>query len=327
VVVPIGCGHSGDPLVGGSVLKKGRKNREDEARNRASGSESTRDIQGEVQEMKAITKRIVLIPTCLAALFLVLVPNASLAQTSDEDVQALRKEVEAIKASQDAMALDIKAIKDMLTPKKPAPFKGADLSIDGEPFMGSKDAKVTVIEFSDYQCPFCGRNFQQTFPQIVTDYVKTGKVKYVFHDFPLEQLHPNAFKAAEAARCAGEQGKYWEMHDKLFANQRALDAKNLPDYAKAVGLDADKFQQCLSSEKDSSKIRAELDAGSKIGITGTPAFFLGATEPNQSKIHATKFISGAQPYASFKAAIDELLNPPKEAPKEKAAEKPTGKGN
>ncbi|HEV2492057.1 MAG TPA: DsbA family protein [Terriglobia bacterium] len=261
---------------------------------------------------------------------LIVGPAAGWAQSSDEDIKALRKEVEELKAGQDAMQKDITAIKDLITPKKPKPFEGADLSIQGEPFMGEKDAKVTMVEFSDYQCPFCGRNFQQTFPQIVTDYVKTGKVKYVFHDFPLEQLHPNAFKAAEAARCAGEQGKYWDMHDKLFQNQRALDAAKLPDYAKAAGLDVDKFQACLTSDKDSAQIRAELAAGAKVGVTGTPAFFLGVTEPNQDKIHATKFISGAQPYTNFKAAIDELLNPPKEQPNEKAAqkpaEKPTGKG-
>ncbi len=261
----------------------------------------------------------------VAVAFLILGLQPGWAQSSDEDIQALRKEVDAIKASQDAMALDIKAIKDMLTPKKPAPFKGADLSVEGEPYIGSKDAKVTMIEFSDYQCPFCGRNYQQTLPQIVTDYVKTGKVKYVFHDFPLEQLHPNAFKAAEAARCAGEQGKYWEMHDRLFANQKALDAKNLPDYAKAAGLDVDKFQQCLSAEKDTAKIRAELDAGAKVGVTGTPAFFIGLTDPKDTKVHATKFISGAQPYAAFKEAIDSVLSPPKEEPKEKAAEKPPAK--
>lgn len=283
--------------------------------------------------MKAVKRAVLML--FLGAFCLGLGASAGWAQSSDEDIQALRKEVEAIKASQDAMALDIKAIKDMMTPKKPAPFKGADLSIDGEPFMGSKDAKITLIEFSDYQCPFCGRAFQQTFPQIVTNYVKTGKVKYVFHDFPLEQLHPNAFKAAQAARCAGEQGKYWEMHDTLFANQKALDAKNLPDYAKQAGLDVPKFQECLDSSKDSAKIRAELDAGAKVGVSGTPAFFLGTTEPNKSEVHATKFINGAQAYTAFKAAIDELLAPPKEEPKadnhdgigpgEKAAGKPPAK--
>lgn len=266
------------------------------------------------------------ITVLLAVVCLIGGAAAGWAQSSDEDIKALRKEVQELKAGQDAMQKDVAAIKEMLTPKKPAPFKGADLSLDGEPFMGDKDAKVTVVEFSDYQCPFCGRAYQQTFPQIVTDYVKTGKVKYVFHDFPLEQLHPNAFKAAEAARCAGEQGKYWDMHDTLFKNQRALDAAKLPDYAKTAGLDVDKFSACLAAEKDSAKIREEIAEGGKVGVTGTPAFFIGTTEPGKPQLHATKFISGAQGYPAFKAAIDELLNPPKEDPKEKAAEKPAAKG-
>lgn len=267
------------------------------------------------------------ITVLLAVVCLIGGAAAGWAQSSDEDIKALRKEVQELKAGQDAMQKDVAAIKEMLTPKKPAPFKGADLSLDGEPFLGDKDAKVTVVEFSDYQCPFCGRAFSQTFPQILTDYVKTGKVKYVFHDFPLEQLHPNAFKAAEAARCAGEQGKYWPMHDALFQNQRALGADKLPDYAKLAGLDVDKFNACLGAEKDQAKIRDEIAEGGKIGVTGTPAFFIGPTEPNKSQLHATKFINGAAAYPTFKAAIDEVLNPPKEEPKEKAAEKPAAKGD
>jgi len=278
--------------------------------------------------MKGMIRRSLMFAIALVLVGLVVGPSFGWAQSSDDDIKALRKEVEQLKLGQDVMQKDVAAIKDMLTPKKPKPFEGADLSIQGEPFMGDKDAKVTLIEFSDYQCPFCGRNFQQTLPQVVKDYVKTGKVKYVFHDFPLEQLHPNAFKAAEAARCGGDQGKYWEMHDKLFSNQRALDAAKLPDYAKDAGLDVEKFQACLTSDKDSAAIRAELADGAKVGVTGTPAFFLGITEPNQDKVHATKFINGAQPYANFKAAIDELLNPPKEQPKAaaKPAAKPTGAG-
>jgi protein-disulfide isomerase len=106
------------------------------------------------------------------------------------------------------------------------------LSVDGAPSMGNGDAKVTLIEFSDYQCSFCGRHFSQTLPRLMTEYVKTGKVKYVLRDFPLEPIHPLAFKAAEAARCASDQGKYWEMHDRLFSNQQALGPKDLPRHAE-----------------------------------------------------------------------------------------------
>ena len=145
-------------------------------------------------------------------------------------------------------------------------------------------------------------------PQIESEYIKTGKVKYVVRDFPLESIHNNAFKAAEAANCAGEQGKYWEMHARLFGHQQALGPKELPQHAQALGLDASKFQQCLDSRKYAAKIRQDLADGQQAGVTGTPSFFLGVTEPNGSKVKAVRVLKGAQPYASFKAAIDSLLS-------------------
>ncbi|HEV2386832.1 MAG TPA: thioredoxin domain-containing protein [Candidatus Acidoferrales bacterium] len=245
---------------------------------------------------------------------LVLFPAAgwSQSQSTDQQLKTLQNEIEQLKQSQDAMQKDITAIKNRLIPPPPPPFKGADVPLAGDAAMGSSDAKVTLVEFSDYQCPFCGRNFQATFPQILKNYVDTGKVRYVLHDFPLTQLHPNAFNAAVAARCAGEQGKYWQMHDALFSHQTALDAKNLPDYAKQVGLDADKFQACLANGAEANNVRADMAAGNKLGVTGTPGFFLGPTDPKDPSIlKATKMISGAQPYAVFQQAIDALLAPTK----------------
>lgn len=132
-------------------------------------------------------------------------------------------------------------------------------------------------------------------------------MRYVARDFPLESIHPFAFKAAEAARCAADQGKYWEMHDKLFSNQSALTADDLLNYAKAVGADGAKFKECLDSGKQASKIRSDMAEGQKAGVSGTPGFFLGLTEPNATTVKATKNIVGAQPYANFKEAIDSLL--------------------
>ena len=145
-------------------------------------------------------------------------------------------------------------------------------------------------------------------PQIESEYIKTGKVKYVVLDFPLEAIHRNAFKAAEAARCAGEQGKFWEMHGRLFANQQALAPNNLPQHAQAIGLDVPKFQQCLDGGKYAAEIRKDLAEGEKAGVSGTPGFFLGMTNPNDSKVKALRVLKGAQPYASFKEAIDSLLS-------------------
>ena len=126
-------------------------------------------------------------------------------------------------------------------------------------------------------------------------------------DFPLESIHPNAFKAAEASYCADEQGKYWEMHDRLFANQQTLGVKDLPNHAKELGLDEAKFQQCLESGKYAARIRKDLTDGQKLGITGTPGFFIGVTDANGTAVKVVREIKGAQPYAAFQGAIDSLL--------------------
>jgi protein-disulfide isomerase len=144
-------------------------------------------------------------------------------------------------------------------------------------------------------------------PQIEKEYIATGKVKYVFLDFPLP-FHKQASKAAEAAHCAGEQGKYWEMHDQLFANQKALEPKDLSEYAGKIELDITKFQECLDSGKYAEEIKKDIVEAQKAGVTGSPAFFFGYAEPDKpNTIKATKMLKGAQPYFKFKESIDSLL--------------------
>ncbi len=142
-------------------------------------------------------------------------------------------------------------------------------------------------------------------PQIEKEYLETGKVKHMFMDFPLP-MHKNAQKASEAGHCAGDQGKFWEMHDKLFENSRALGAENLLKYAEALGLDMKKFKECLDGGKSAEQIKKIMAEGVKAGVTGTPAFLLGFVE-SDGKVKAVKKISGAQPYAAFKEAMDSLL--------------------
>ena len=144
-------------------------------------------------------------------------------------------------------------------------------------------------------------------PKIEADFIKTGKVKYVSRDLPLESIHPFAFKAAEATHCAGDKGKYWEMHDLLFANQRELAPKDLSKHAEALGLDVAAFDKCLESGKHAGRIRKDMAESEKVGARGTPIFFLGLTEPNSSQVKAVRVIRGAHPYAAFKEAIDSLL--------------------
>ena len=236
-------------------------------------------------------------------------PQPGFTQTSEE-LKALGKEIESLKQGQSAIQKDLEEIKTLLRGRVATPPpepQNVVLSVKDDPFKGKKDAKLTLIEFSDYECPFCSRHFREVLPQIEREYLTTGKVKYVFRNFPIESIHPRAFKAHEAANCAGEQGKYWEMHDRLFANQNLLALKELPQHAKVLGLDGEKFQRCLDNGKQASKVRSDLADGQKAGVQGTPTFFLGLTEPNDANIKAAKIIRGAQPYAAFKTAIDGLL--------------------
>jgi protein-disulfide isomerase len=173
--------------------------------------------------------------------------------------------------------------------------------------MGSSSAKVTLMEISDYHCPFCKRQAQQMFPQLVNDYIKTGKVQFVFVDYPIAQLHPKAARAHEAAICAGEQGKYWEMHVSLFVNAPATDDNGLSAQARSLGLDMGSFQSCLSSGRHAAGIQASVKRIEQLGIAGTPMVVLGYTPPPGQPLKVEKYVYGAQPYSAFKEAIDSLL--------------------
>lgn len=159
---------------------------------------------------------------------------------------------------------------------------------------GPGDAPITLVEFSDYQCPFCGRS-QPTVAKVLSSY--PGKIRHVFMDFPLTQLHPLALQAAVASRCAEEQGKYPEYHARLFAEQRSLSAQNFKKWAAELGLDGAAFETCLGSGKFDATIERSLDAGRSVGVSGTPAFFV-----NGVPIH------GSQPYEIFEQTIDAELS-------------------
>src|SRR3990172_6070851 len=171
---------------------------------------------------------------------------------------------------------------------------------------GGIEAKLTLIEFSDFQCPFCERFYRETLPQIEREYISTGKVRMVYRDFPIDNIHKDAQKAAEAAQCAGEQGKYWNMHDKLFENQKALGVDNLKKYATELRLSTDRFDDCLNSGKYAEEIQKDLVDGQEAGVEGTPTFYLGYTNDKDKTIQG-KPIRGAMPYNNFKQAIDKLL--------------------
>ena len=247
----------------------------------------------------------------LCALAIGMFPLTSRAQNNQTD--DFKKAIDSLNDTQRAILKELQDIKKILATQQVArpaadslPLSPMDVSKD--PFRGPANAKVAVIEFSDYQCPFCGKYDKDTYPQLAKDYIDTGKIKYVWRDYPLD-FHQNAAKAAEAAHCAGEQGRFWEMHDRLFTNQQNLAPADLTKHAEALQLNTSLFQQCLDSGRFAADIKKDIaDAGSA-GITGTPSFLIGVVQPNGT-VKITKKLVGAKPYAEFKTALDTLLSPP-----------------
>lgn len=171
-----------------------------------------------------------------------------------------------------------------------------------DPVLGDKNADISIIEFSDFQCPFCERAYSGAVTEFQnSDYFKNGEVNLVYRHFPLNSIHPQAQKAAEASVCAGNQGKFWEYHDTLFENQAALDIASLKSYASKLGLDTAKFNKCLDGGEAASKVSKDLASATAAGGQGTPYFVL------INKKGETQAISGAVPYANFEAAIQALM--------------------
>jgi len=241
-----------------------------------------------------------------------LVAILSLSPPVGQDVAALKREIDQLKAQQAAMQKDLDAIKSFLQQLLRAPADNklvdAPVAIAGEPSKGPASAKVTLVEVSDYHCPFCRRHMQQTQPQIDAEYINTGKIQYVFIDYPIQQLHPDAFKSHEAANCASDQGKYWEMHNKLFA-QPTKDPAQLVGYGQELGLDAAKLRACLDGGKYAKPVRDSVARMEQLGVDSTPTFLIGLTPAAGQPMKVVKVVKGAMPYAEFKKAIDGILTP------------------
>lgn len=200
------------------------------------------------------------------------------------------------KVGNQAGAKEIQPLPTTTQPQQPTKI---EVSVDDDPVNGSSNAPVTIVEFSDFQCPFCERFFTQTLPSIEENFIKTGKAKLVYRDFPLS-FHQYAEKAAEAADCANEQGKFWEYHDTLFQKQSEWTSggvDKLKEYAKNLNLDTNKFNTCLDSGKYANEIQKDLNDGSSYGVSGTPTFFINGIE-----------VVGAQPYSAFEQVINQQLS-------------------
>ena len=203
--------------------------------------------------------------------------------------------------------LELKILQNQLPTKQPQlPVK---ISADNDPIIGNPDAPITIIEFSDFQCPFCARFHIQTLPLILEEYIEQGKVKLVFRDFPIQSIHPNALPASVAAECANEQGKFKEMHDLLFNNQNEWNKQETADalssfsqYATKIQLEQETFDSCLTNGKYIEEIKKDLDDGRDYGVSGTPGFFVGNDQIGYVEL------KGAQPFESFKKIIDAQLD-------------------
>lgn len=199
-----------------------------------------------------------------------------------------------------------------IAPQAPQKPTSAKVSLDDDPVLGTSNAKVTLIEFSDYECPFCKRHFEQVYPQIKKDYIDTGKVKLVFRDFPLSFHDPMATVEAIAATCAKDQGgdaSYYKFHDAMFeqttSNGNGLSKDKLWVIASDLGLNVSNFKACVESEKYKAEVSKDIADGSAAGISGTPAFLIGKSD--SSGIINGTILVGAQPYNAFQAVIDPLL--------------------
>ena len=244
------------------------------------------------------------------------------AAQSPADYQALRKEMDLMRERIAQMQKEIDALKGRPAVPAAAPASGAaqpaiqpvtnvTMNLSKAPFRGSPAAKAILVEVSDFECPFCGRYARDTGPQVLKQYADTNKIGYAFVHLPLA-IHKFAPKASEASACAGDQGKFWEMHDVLFAKQgSALAPAFLPGKADQVpGLNKAAYTACLDSGKHAAYVKADMNMVAPYGIRGTPAFFIGTMDPNTKMFRANVRIIGAKPFAVFQQALDEQLARP-----------------
>lgn len=200
------------------------------------------------------------------------------------------------------MAFVITALLVLIASASPASAQRGFIGIDDDPQLGDPGAKVTIIEFGDFQCPYCRQFWKETYPRLKKEYIDTGKVRLVFRDFP-QEVHPEAMVTAIAAECAADQGKYYEFHDKVFREQdrRGRDvvryrADDLRRWAAEIQLDADAFNQCVDSQRHKEEVANDYADGAAVGINGTPIFFVNG-----------RVLAGAHPFASFQKVIEEEL--------------------
>lgn len=247
------------------------------------------------------------LPVWTARMLLGVVLMTATAAFGADDDASLRAEVKQLRDDVAAMKEEMQAIRKAMGPRRTATgwevVEGMTIHPEGAPQLGHAEAPWLLIEFSDYQCPFCARYFSETMPQIRRDFIDTGRLRYMVADYPIERLHPLALKAAEAAHCAADQGRFWEMHDRLFKSQRNLEPWS--GHAEALGIDVARFTACLESGHYADEIRTSAAQAQRAGVNSTPVFLLAAVRDDG--IHVVRRLRGAAPYEVFRREIEALL--------------------
>jgi protein-disulfide isomerase len=228
----------------------------------------------------------------LTLLALLVMATPACAQSTE--IEALRKEIADLRE-------DLASLRSSLGRARPI----IDLSAGHQ--RGNEDALVALIEFSDYECPFCIRHSRETMPLIEKNYIATGKILYGFRDFPIDQLHPQAIRAHEATQCAGDQQKYWEMHARMFGQPALHTPESLEAAATQIGLDIGAYRACVANGTHTAAIRASVALAESFGANGTPGFFIGIIDKTTNTVKITRAISGAVPFAQFAQALEGAL--------------------
>jgi protein-disulfide isomerase len=247
--------------------------------------------------------------TTAVLVFAILVVSAhsARAQNADERLSALSESIRELGRKVDELD---RLLRSMLPPSPVEDVTPVRLSIAESPFLGSMTASLVVVEFSDFQCPFCGQHFRATLPQLRRQLVDTGQIQYVFKNFPLLDIHPQAHGAAVAGLCAHRQSAFWKMHDTLFEHQDQLSAEALDAHAQSLGLDKNRFQECSKDPAVRRVVERDMEEAKALGMTGTPTFLVGRIE-TPGTVTVLKRVTGAHPLTVLAAAVESVRTTPK----------------
>ena len=249
----------------------------------------------------------------LSLISLVFLSNSPL--LAQDDVSDLRRTMDDLLQNQQNMNRELSEIKALLSKLPAMPsnnqppninVKDVEFDIGDNPVLGSGSARLILVEFTDYECPFCSRYVKETFPQILQEYVDKDILRYTVIDQPLP-MHPNAEKAAQAASCAADQGKYWEIHKLMMTQQDSLN--DLSFYARSLDLNIPGFEKCLTADKYRERVQTNMALARRLGITGVPGFVIGLIDTqNPGSVKGISSIRGAMPFPSFQKEIEAAIS-------------------